>query len=76
MDTQDPVVQKTELVIAALAYANIHKLDIKSKENVKQIAEALDPDHTSEEDVEELMRLLEGAESFIKTDVARRKSLN
>ena len=47
MNTDENPVKKTEIVIKALDYAQTHELDINSKEDVKKIIEALDPEHAS-----------------------------
>lgn len=76
MNTNDPAVEKSKLVVDALAYANTNNLDIKNKEDVAKILQTLDPEHTSEEDVEEFMKLLQGADDLMQADVEHRKSTN
>lgn len=76
MDTNDPAVEKTELVIKALDYAQSNNLDINNKEDVKKIAEAVDPDNSSEEDIEQLMKLLQGANALMDDDAERRNQVN
>ncbi len=76
MNTNDPAVEKTELVVDALAYANTNNLDIKNKEDVGKILQALDPEHSSQEDVEEFMKLLQGADDLIQADVEHREKTN
>lgn len=76
MDTNDPTIKKTELVIEALSYAHANNLDINNEADVKKILEALDPEHSSEEDVEEFMKLLKAGNTLIEKDVERRKNLN
>lgn len=72
MDTKDPVVVKTELIIDALMYAHEHNLDIKNRDDVKKITEALNV----QEDVDEFMKLLQGADSLIENDADRRSKIN
>ncbi len=76
MDTNDPAVKMSELVVDALAYAHTNNLDIKNKEDVTKILQALDPEHTSEEDVEKFMALLQGADDLMQADVERREKTN
>lgn len=45
---KDKAVEKTELVIDALAYAHEHKLDTNNKDSVQKILEVLDPIHATE----------------------------
>lgn len=66
MSSDNKVIEKTELVMKALEYANAHKLDINNKDDVKKILEALDPEHTSEIEVEEFMKLLQNADTFME----------
>ncbi len=72
----DPVVQKTELVIDALQYAHDHNLDINIKDNVKKILEVIDPEHSTDEDTEEFIKLLQATNALIESDVKRRRSIN
>ena len=66
----DPVVQKSELVIDALQYAHDHKLDINSKVDVQKILEVLDPEH--KEDIDTFMEILKTSDTFMGMD-AREK---
>lgn len=59
----DQVVEKSELVIDALRYANDHNLDISNRDNVVKILKVLDPDH--KQDVDEFMELLLSGEAFM-----------
>ncbi|HUD44419.1 MAG TPA: hypothetical protein VMR41_02660 [Patescibacteria group bacterium] len=76
MNTKDPTVEKTELVIKALNYAHDNNLDIHSKEDVVKILQALDPEHTSDNEVEEFTMLLHASYSLMKKDADRRNKLN
>lgn len=76
MNTNDPAIEKSELVVDALSYAHTNNLDIKNKEDVTKILQALNPEHSSEGDAEEFMRLLQGADDLIKADVEHRKNTN
>lgn len=76
MDTNDPAVEKSELVVDALAYAHTNNLNIRNKEDVTKVLKTLSPDHSSEEEVEELMRLLQGADDLIQADVEHREKTN
>ncbi len=62
----DKAVEKTELAIKALDYAHTHNLDINNKDDVKKILETLDPQHISNEKVEEFVILLQDADSFME----------
>lgn len=59
----DPVVQKTELVIDGLQYAHDHKLDINNKVDVQKILDVLDPEH--KEDVDTFMEILKTSDTFM-----------
>ncbi len=73
MVTKDKTAKKTELIIDALMYAETHNLDINDKSSVKRILKKLDPDHSSDKEVEEIMELLKHADKFM-TMRANRKS--
>ena len=60
---KDPVEEKSELVIDVLRYAHEHKLDIGNRNDVKEMLEVLNPDHS--EDVDEFMELLKRADTFM-----------
>jgi hypothetical protein len=66
MNTNDKAVEKTELIINALEYATTHKLDINKKEDVKKILDILDPEHVTEAEVNEFMKLLQNADTFLE----------
>ena len=66
---KDPVVEKSELVIDALKYAQDHNLDINNQDDVAKILEVLDPEHT--EDIDEFMELLKNAE--VAMDILAKK---
>ena len=72
---KNPVVEKTELVINALDYASTHNLDVNNKEDVRRIAEAVDPEHISNEDIEELMKLLQATDTFMDMEAAKKESI-
>lgn len=59
----DPVVQKSELVIDALQFAHDHNLDINNKDDVQKILDVLDPEH--KEDVAEFAELLKTSDTFM-----------
>jgi len=71
---KDPAIEKTELVINALDYASTHNLDINNKEDVRKIAEAVDPEHVSNEDIEELIKLLQATDTFMDMEAAKKES--
>lgn len=71
MDTKDPAVEKTELVINALAYAHEHNLDINNRDDVKKILEAL---NAGDEDVDEFMNLLQNSDAFMEMKAKEKES--
>lgn len=76
MDSNDPVIKKTELVVEALSYAKAHSLDIRNSADVKRTIEVIDPEHSGEEEVAEFMKLLQAANSLIEKDAERRRITN
>lgn len=76
MDTKDPAIKKTEQVIDALSYAHEHNLDIQNKDDVNKILEVIDPEHSSEEEAEAFMKLLQEVNVLIEKDVERRSNIN
>ncbi len=74
MDTNDKAVEKTELVVDALSYAHKNSLNINNKDDVKKILEVLDPQHMSDEEVEEFMKLLQNADTFMEITVTKKES--
>lgn len=73
---EDPTVKKTGQVIEALSYAHENNLDINDQDDVKKILEAIDPEHSSDEDAQEFMKLLQAANALIEKDVERRRNVN
>lgn len=77
---KDIAVEKSELIITAMSYAQKHKLDLNKKDDVKKILEAIDPGHTNEKEVDEFFELLQNADKFLTMKAARkskeRKILN
>lgn len=71
MDIDDKTVEITEKIIKALDYAQTHKLNIGNKDDVKKILDEIDPQHTSDIEVEEFMNLLQDADTFM--DMSSRK---
>lgn len=67
-------IEKTELVIKALEYAHNHNLDINNKDAVKKILENFDPMHADEKDVEEFMKLLQNADTFLEMTASKREN--
>ncbi len=76
MDTKDPTIEKTEQVINALSYAHEHNLDIQNKDDIRKILEVIYPEHSSEEEVEVFMKLLQEANALIEKDIERRSNIN
>lgn len=74
MDMKDKAVEKTELVINALEYAHEHKLDISNKDSVRKILEVLDPTQSTEEDVEEFIKLLQDTDTFMEMTASRKNA--
>ena len=74
MDIKDPTIEKTEQVLDALSYAHEHNLDIQNKDDVKKILEVIDQEHSSEENAEAFMKLLQAANALIEKDVERRSN--
>jgi hypothetical protein len=66
-----PREDRSELYMKALDYAKEHDLDINNLEDVKTIAEALDPDHTSDKDLEDLKYQLNNAKIFLNITGAK-----
>jgi len=73
MDIKDPVEEHAKLILDAYSYALEHKLNIKSKTDVVTILKVVNPEHSSEENAEDLMPVLQIADDMIKTDFAKRK---
>ncbi|HSW97038.1 MAG TPA: hypothetical protein VLF89_04405 [Candidatus Saccharimonadales bacterium] len=71
---KDKAVEKTELVINALVYAQEHKLDINNKDSVRKILEVLDPAHSTEEEVEDFMKLLQDTDTFMEMTATRQNA--
>ena len=67
-----PREDKSELYMKALEYAKENNLDINNLEDVKKIAEALDPDHTSDAEVAELKYQLTNATMFLNLTGAKK----
>lgn len=74
MNSNDKAIKKTELVIKALDYAQKHKFDINDRSHVKKILEVFDPNHTNSEDVEEFMKLLQNADTFMEMTAKKKQS--
>lgn len=72
MNSNDKEIEKTELVINALDYAQKHNLDIKSKDDVKKILEAIDPEHANDEEVEEFMKILDSTDTFLEISALKK----
>lgn len=72
MNAKNKAVEKTELVIDVLKYANDHNLDINEKDSVKKILEVFDPGHTSDKEVEEFMEILQHTDKFLTMRAARK----
>lgn len=64
MKNKDTDIEKMELVIDIIHYAEKHNLNINNKEEVEQILKAIKSGE-SIEDIDELMELLENADIFI-----------
>lgn len=73
MDTKDPIEEHAKLILDAYSYALEHKLDIKSKTDVVTILKAVNPEHSSEENAEDLIPVLQIADEMVKSDLAKRK---
>jgi hypothetical protein len=71
-----PREDKSELYMKALDYAKENNLDIQNIEDVKKIAEALDPDHTSDKELEDLKYQLNNAKIFLNITGAKERSVN
>ena len=65
----DPVVEKSELMIDALKYAHDNNLDINNKDDVEKILEVVDPEH--KENIDEFMELLKNAD--VAMDITARE---
>lgn len=74
MSSEDKAVKKTELIIKALDYAQKHELDINDRSHVKKILETFDPDHTASKDVDEFMKLLQNADTFMEMTAKKKQS--
>lgn len=71
MDTKDPVTEKTELIIDALAYAHEHNLDINDRDDVKKVLEGV---NASNEDIDVFMNLLQNADVFMEMKAKEKES--
>ena len=74
MDSNDKAIEKTELVITALEYAHTHNLDINSKDDVKKILKAIDSIHVSDKEVEEFIKLLQSADTFMEMTAVKKNA--
>lgn len=66
MDSNNPVTEKSRLVIQAMIYANENNLDVNDLKDVKKILKAL---NVQNEDPQEFMNLLQHAEDFMDMSV-------
>ena len=76
MNTNNEAIKKTKLVIDALDYAHTHNLDIHAEEDAQKLLDAIDPEHSFQDDVQEFMKLIQAANVFIEKDVKQRRSVN
>ena len=72
MNSKDNAIEKTELIINALAYAHEHKLDITKKDDVKKILEAVNIQETDDEEFEIFMKLLQDADTFMEMTASKK----
>ncbi len=70
MNTNDPVEEKSILVIGGLEYAHSHELNINNIDDVKKILEAID---AKDENPEEFMELLQNADAFMEMKAAEKQ---
>ncbi len=76
MDIKDPIEEHAKLILDAYSYALEHKLDIGSKTDVVTILKAVNPEHSSEENAEDLIPVLQLTDNMVKTDLEKRRSSN
>ncbi len=68
----DPVEEKSKLVLDALQYAHDNNLDINNLDDVNKILEAIDIEKS--ESAEEFMNLLQNADTFMEMGADKIKS--
>ncbi len=68
----DPVVEKSKLVLDALQYAHDHNLDINKRESVERILKVLDPQHL--ENIDEFEELLKNSDAFMDMSAKDKES--
>lgn len=71
---QNKAIKKTELVIKALEYAHKHELDINDRNHVKKILESISYGAINNEDVEEFMKLLQHADTFMEMTASKKRA--
>jgi len=76
MNINDSAEEEAKLVMDIYEYAFSHGMDIKVKQDVMDIMNALNQENTTDERIERLMKTLQITADRIQSDIAGRKKVN